>query len=98
MRLNLNAFIAPLRKINPDKIILFGSHAYGTPRNDSDVDILVILNTNRSFHQRIQEIRPLLPKGRAIDLIVLTPKEYQQSKITNPLISEIDSKGKIIYG
>lgn len=98
MYLDLNAFVNPLKKINPNKIILFGSYAYGTPNKDSDVDLLVVLKTDRSFHQRIRQIRSLLPKDTAIDLIVLTPKEYQQAKTTNSLVAGIDSKGKVIYG
>lgn len=98
MDLNTDNIISSLKKTNPLRIILFGSYAYGKPSKDSDVDLLVVIDTNKSFHERIQELRPLLPKNRAIDLIVLTPEEYQKAKGINPLVSEIDSKGKVIYG
>lgn len=97
MALDINSILEPLKKIEPDKVILFGSYAYGTPTKDSDIDLLVILDTPNNFHQRIQQIRPLLPKNQAIDLIVLTPTEYQQTKNVNPLVKEIDTKGKVIY-
>lgn len=96
--MDLVDFIDPLKKINPEKIILFGSYAYGVPTANSDIDLLVIIKTKDSFHQRIQKIRPLLPKNKAIDLIVLTPEEYQQTKLSNPLVREIVEKGKIMYG
>lgn len=96
--MDLIGFIDPLKKIHPEKIIIFGSYAYGVPNINSDVDLLVIMETSDSFHQRIQKIRPLLPKNKAVDLIVLTPKEYQQTKSKNPLVREITEKGKIIYG
>lgn len=98
MDFNLDNIISSLKSINPEKVILFGSYAYGTPTKDSDIDLLVVKNTADTFHQRIQQIRPLLPKNKAIDVIVLTPREYQQAKKTNPLIREIENKGKVIYG
>lgn len=98
MDLNTDSIIFSLKKTNPQKIVLFGSYAYGKPSKDSDVDLLVVIDTNKSFHERIQQLRPLLPKNRAIDLIVLTPQEYQKAKGINPLVSEIDSKGKVLYG
>lgn len=98
MDLNTDNIISSLKKKNPQRIVLFGSYAYGKPKQDSDIDLLVIVDTDKSFHERIQELRPLLPKDKAIDLIVLTPQEYQKAKGINPLVSEIDSKGKVIYG
>ena len=96
--MDISAFIKPLTRINPNRIILFGSYAYGKPNKDSDIDLLVVMETDKSFHQRIQEIRPLLPQNKAIDLIVLTPKEYIKAKQSNPLMKEIESKGRVIYG
>ncbi len=96
--LDLNNIIGPLKKINPLKVVLFGSYAYGKPTQNSDVDLLVVTKTGDSFHKRIQMIRPLLPKDKPIDLIVLTPEEYLKAKTLNPLIEEIESKGRIIYG
>lgn len=98
MNLDTNQIISSLKSINPLKIVLFGSYAYGKPTQDSDIDLLVVTDTDKSFHQRIQAMRPLLPKDKPIDLIVLTPKEYQKAKSTNSLVSEIDSKGKVLYG
>src|SRR5271157_2516867 len=60
-------------KFHPDKIILFGSQAYGTPHEDSDVDILVIMPTwnQLSTAARIHiDIDPPFP----LDIIVRTPK------------------------
>ncbi|MBI2335076.1 nucleotidyltransferase domain-containing protein [Candidatus Daviesbacteria bacterium] len=87
-----------IKKYKPQKIILFGSYAYGQPSEDSDVDLLVIADTDESFHDRISRARSLLPKDRPIDLIVLTPFEYQKTKSSNPLILEIESKGRVVYG
>lgn len=97
MNLDIDNIVASLKKINPERIILFGSYAYGQPNPESDIDLLVVVKTDKSFHERIQAIRPLLPKDRPIDLLVLTPEEYQSTKKTNPLVTEIDNKGRVIY-
>lgn len=96
--MNTDNIVTSLKIFNPIKVILFGSFAYGTPAVDSDIDLLVVVNTKKRFHERIQEIRAVLPKDRAIDLIVLTPGEYQKAKEANPLVKEINYKGKVIYG
>lgn len=98
MDLRLSDIVSSLKNVNPQKIVLFGSYAYGTPNPNSDIDLLVVVDSDKSFHQRIQQLRPLLPKDKAIDLIVLTPQEYQKAKGINPLVSEIDSKGRVLYG
>lgn len=97
MNLDVESIVASLKNIHPERIILFGSYAYGQPNPESDIDLLVIVKTDKKFHERIQNIRPLLPKDRPIDLLVLTPDEFQAAKNTNPLVTEIDSKGKVIY-
>ena len=98
MDLNTDDIISSLKQTKPKKIVLFGSYAYGKSDSNSDIDLLVIVDTTKNFHQRIQELRPLLPKDKPIDLIVLTPEEYQRAQGVNPLVTEIDSKGKILYG
>lgn len=98
MDLDTNNIIFALKEINPQKIVLFGSYAYGRPNPNSDIDLLVVVDTDKSFHARIQQLRLLLPKDKPIDLIVLTPQEYQKAKGVNPLVSEIDSKGRVLYG
>jgi predicted nucleotidyltransferase len=59
-------------RFRPDKIILFGSHAYGTPHADSDVDLLVVMRCRNQIDQMIR-IRREVPAPFAMDLIVRTP-------------------------
>lgn len=69
---------------SPDKVILFGSYANGQPDEDSDLDLLVIKNTDLPKQRRGWEIRKYL-FGSLIpmDLIVYTPTEYNDD-IMNP--------------
>ena len=84
-------------RFRPDKIILFGSYAYGTPHEDSDVDILVIMPTwnQLSMAARISiAIDPPFP----LDIIVRTPKEMKWRLSDGDLFhTEIVSKGKVLY-
>ena len=61
-------------EFKPDKIILFGSYAWGTPHKDSDVDLLVVMP---AYNQHNQAVRILwrLAAPFPVDLIVRTPKE-----------------------
>jgi predicted nucleotidyltransferase len=84
---------------NPDKIILFGSHARGTAREDSDVDLLVIGPSDLPRRQRqMRFTRALFGSGIPYDLIALTPEEVEaRLQIRGPFIREILSTGKVIY-
>ena len=60
-------------RFKPQKIILFGSYAYGSPRPESDVDLLIIMNTELRQTQQAQQIRQHLNPLFGLDLIVYTP-------------------------
>lgn len=82
----------------PEKIILFGSYAYGNPQNDSDVDLLVILPYKGSNFRKIWEILNKVQPKFAIDLLVRTPVEIEQRLAWNDFfLREIIEKGKVIY-
>ena len=81
----------------PDKIVLFGSYAYGTPHADSDVDLLVVMPTWNQHSQAVQ-IRMALAAPFPMDLIVRTPKEMKwRLEEGDSFLTEIVSKGKVLY-
>jgi uncharacterized protein len=81
----------------PDAIILFGSHAYGRPHQDSDVDLLVVMPARNQLDQAFK-IRLALTAPFALDLIVRTPKEMAwRLKEGESFLTEIVSKGKVLY-
>ena len=85
------------QQFQPDKIILFGSYAYGTPHEDSDVDLLVIKPT-WSQHSQAVQIRWALAPPFPMDLIVRTPKNMKWRLEEGDLfLTEIVSKGKVLY-
>ncbi len=86
-------------KIKPDKIILFGSYAHGTPTKDSDLDLFIIKNTNLSVSKRFGWVSDALyPRWIPMDFIVKTPKEIKKRlKRFDPFMEEILERGKILY-
>jgi predicted nucleotidyltransferase len=88
-----------VKKIKPDKIILFGSYAYGNPNPDSDLDFFIIKDTELSFIKRFGWVSDALyPRLIPMDFIVKTPKEVEERlKLFDPFIKEIINNGKVLY-
>jgi predicted nucleotidyltransferase len=86
-------------ELNPEQVILFGSHAYGTPTPDSDVDLLVILDTDASATERYLAVSRLLyPRPFPADILVRTPAEIEKALNANDFfIREIVSQGRVLY-
>jgi predicted nucleotidyltransferase len=83
-----------VERFQPDKIILFGSYAYGTAHADSDVDILVVM-PGRPLHTQAARIRWAIPAPFPMDLLVRTPKNLQGLEEGESFHTETDSKSDI---
>jgi len=85
--------------LQPEKNILFGSYAYGKPTSDSDVDLLVILETIASSTERYLTVSRLLyPRPFPVDILVRTPHEIEQALQKGDFfIKEIVSQGRVLY-
>lgn len=86
-------------RFNPDKIILFGSYAAGNPDNDSDLDLLIIKDTDLPRHLRSFDIQKLLIGSMIpMDILVYTNQEFEQEQ--NQRYSFLNSAiktSKILY-
>src|SRR6266540_6800721 len=89
-------------ELKPEKIILFGSYAYGHPTPDSDVDLFVVIETNwknKEMYRAVSQI--LYPRQFPVDIIVKTPKEVDEALKGGTdngfFIREIVKKGKVLY-
>ena len=99
--------IEKLRPLNPETVILFGSYAYGNPREDSDIDIYVVTNDdfipsnfkeNSKLKLKISRALDSLRNDFAIDIIVHTKLMAELFKKQNSsLFQEINKYGRIIY-
>jgi predicted nucleotidyltransferase len=84
-------------RFKPDKIILFGSYAYGTPHADSDVDVLVVMPARNQLDQAVRislAIDPPFP----LDIIVRTPKNMKwRLEEGDSFLREVVARGKVLY-
>ncbi len=97
-----------LKPLNPEKIILFGSYAYGAPNEDSDIDLYVVtrddymplswrekMDIKLRFSKALREIK----RQYDIDIITHTKKMYEKFAELDSMFSrEVLQKGQIIYG
>jgi len=87
------------QRFRPNKIVLFGSYAYGRPTKDSDVDLLVIMSRTRARGERMSvRIRHAVPRNFALDLLVRTPAEVNKRlRWGDGFLLEVMEKGKVLY-
>ena len=85
----------------PEKVVLFGSYAYGNPGPDSDIDLLIIKQTSERFFDRCFAVRRVLsdPKRKVpLEVLVLTPQEVSKRlDIGDQFIAQILEKGRVLY-
>lgn len=90
-----------VQEYQPEKVILFGSYAYGEPDEDSDIDLLILKETDKSFFKRLAEVRRMVSearKGFPFDPVVLTPQEFQEGLSRgDAFLKEIVAEGKVLY-
>lgn len=89
-----------VREYQPEKIILFGSWAWGKPHQDSDLDFFVIKKTHKPRLERECELHGILiSRNMPVDLLVYTPDEVKKSINDNHnlFIEDIVRNGKVLY-
>ena len=88
-----------VEKFSPRRIVMFGSRARGDTRADSDLDLMVEMETDDPPAERVRVIDALFGLRRwAMDLVVYTPEEVEQQRNSrNALIRVIESEGKVLY-
>ncbi len=86
------------RKFQPEHIILFGSYAYGTPTQDSDVDLLVVMPFEGRATRKSIEIQTAVPIRFPVDLIAITPHRLEERiEMGDYFFQEITQKGRDLY-
>jgi uncharacterized protein len=87
-----------VRDFKPKRVILFGSHAYGSPSEHSDVDLLVVLPFRGRATDKAIQIRRRLPPYVPLDLIVRTPRELKQRlALGDFFLREVIQRGQVLY-
>lgn len=87
-----------IERFHPQKIILFGSYAYGQPHPESDIDLLIIMETELRELQQALQIRQFLNPLFGLDIIVYPPAKLKQRLAWgDSFLSEIIERGVILY-
>ncbi|MFA5811207.1 MAG: type II toxin-antitoxin system prevent-host-death family antitoxin [bacterium] len=82
----------------PDKIILFGSAAKGEMKDGSDIDLLIIKETDRRKLDRIDEVIDQIDADIPVEVHVFTPKEIaERVRLNDFFVKEILQSGQVIY-
>jgi predicted nucleotidyltransferase len=84
-------------KFDPEKIILFGSVARDDWGEESDVDVIVVYDTNKSFLDRLKELYTSWDIPKAVDILAYTPAEYREMYANNYFLRNVVDSGEMIY-
>lgn len=86
------------KRFNPERIILFGSWAWGKPGPDSDVDFFIVKETENTRDLAREIDGFLFPRPFPLDVIVYRPEQLKRRKAAgDPFITEILTHGKVLY-
>ncbi len=86
------------QQFQPEQIILFGSYAYGQPRQESDVDLLVVMDTPLKETDQAVRICQAIDYHFGLDLIVRKPDALaRRLALGDPFLHEVVSQGKVLY-
>jgi predicted nucleotidyltransferase len=87
-----------VKEYEPEKIILFGSWAWGKPTEDSDVDLFIVKETDNTRDTARRIDGSIFPRFSAMDFIVYTPNQLKKElEIEEPFITKVLKAGKVLY-
>jgi predicted nucleotidyltransferase len=93
----LERLVHVLKTQDVEQVILFGSLMSGNVNSASDIDLLVVKQTDKRFLDRLDEMYSLLQPTVALDLLVYTPEEAEVLTYTNRFIGNIFEHGRVLY-
>jgi predicted nucleotidyltransferase len=86
------------RQFAPERIILFGSYAYGTPDEGSDVDLLVVMPFDGKPFRKAAEIAAAVHAGFPLDILASRPDDVERRyREADPLVREALDRGRVLY-
>lgn len=86
------------QKFQPEKIILFGSHAWGQPGPDSDVDLFIVKETSNTRETARMIDGSIFPRPFPLDIIVYRPGQLEEAQKRDFFIRSILQNGLLLYG
>ena len=89
--------VSIFKPFDPQRIIIFGSFARGDWDEMSDIDVIVVYRTNKSFLDRLKELYLSWDIPKAVDILAYTPEEFEQMFQQNVFIQEALNTGEVLY-
>jgi len=98
-RQNITRFVRKVAaQFHPERVVLFGSYAYGKPTSDSDVDLLVVMSHKGPSAIQAAAIRKRVHAGFPMDLVVRSPEEIRRRLAMDDFfVREIMERGQSLY-
>ncbi len=93
----LERIVARLPGLGVKKAILFGSLASGNVGQTSDLDLLLVMDTEERFTRRLEWLYRVLNPSVALDLFVYTPEEFRTMAESNPFVRAAVARGRVVY-
>jgi len=93
----LKEIVPKMINMGVERILLFGSFAMNSVSRSSDIDLIVVMKTDKRFLDRIEEIYNHIRPNIALDLLVYTPEEFEHIQKTSPFLKSALRYGKILY-
>jgi predicted nucleotidyltransferase len=93
----LERILPLLIKLGVKKIILFGSLSVGKVHRSSDIDLVVVRESNQRFLDRLDEIYRAVKPNYGIDFFVYTPEEFKEMSVKNPFLRRALKEGRLLY-
>jgi predicted nucleotidyltransferase len=82
---------------HPFRIILFGSHANGTADEESDIDLIVVYETEKRFLDRLRELYMAWDLPKSVDILAYTPGEFEELMETRAFVQDAVASGRVLY-
>lgn len=89
--------VETLKEFNPEKIILFGSYARDDWDEESDIDVIIVYQTDKKFLDRLEELYMKWDLSIAVDILAYTPDEFSQMMNNNFFLNQVVEEGRTIY-
>jgi len=87
-----------VERFHPQKVILFGSYAYGEPTEDSDVDLLIVMETDGNPLHTAARIAASIDHPFPLDILVVRPSDLESAlRERNVFETEVATQGVILY-
>jgi predicted nucleotidyltransferase len=89
--------VSVFKPFDPKRIIIFGSLARGDWDEMSDIDVIIVYRTDKSFLDRLKELYLSWDIPKAVDILAYTPEEFEDMSLQNVFIQEALHTGEVLY-